>query len=195
MTDSTSTTSHDDFVASLIADRDAFDAEQERLAAEAEAKKSIVRGALTQSLFSANLDIDDLHKVIGFIQGGCEAEEIIIVNGDDTSEELEELKAKLAKLERGNAELRKENERLSHLDDDLILAFKDKDEFRKAQAILTTCTNGGGKLIDPRRVVSALKPKEQQKDEKGPSGPPTTPAPAQSDKSEKKSVKDRILGK
>lgn len=195
MTDSTSTTSHDDFVEAIIADRDAHRAEQERIAAEAEAKKSIARGALTQAIFASDLDIDDLHKVIGFIEGGCEAEEIIIVNGDDTSEELEELKAKLAKLERERDELRKENKRLSHLDHELILAFDDEVEFRKAQAILTAATNGGGKLIDPRRVVSALKPKEQQKDEKGPSGPPTTPAPAQSDKSEKKSVKDRILGK
>jgi len=194
MTDSTSTTSHDDFVASLIADRDAFDAEQERLAAEAEAKKSIARGALTQSIFQADLGIDDLHKVIGFIKSGC-IEQVVIVERASMTE-LDKLKAKLASVEHDNAELRKENKRLSHLDHELILAFDDEVEFRKAQAILTTCTNGGGKLIDPRRVESALKPSAATREKKGPSGPPTTPTPkSDKDKPEKKSLTDRILGK
>lgn len=193
MTDSTSTTSHDDFVASLIADRDAFDAEQERLAAEAEAKKSIARGALTQSIFQADLGIDDLHKVIGFIKSGCIEQVVIVDNDDDT--ELDKLKAKLASVEHDNAELRKENKRLSHLDHELILAFDDEVEFRKAQAILTTCTNGGGKLIDPRRVENALKPQEQKREQKGASGPPTAEQSSKADKPEKKSLADKILGK
>lgn len=197
MTDSTDTTTHDEFVSTLIADRDAFRAEQERIKAEQEAEKSIARGALTQAIFRASLGVDDLSKVIAFIEGGCEFEQVVIAGDSDDSTELDELKAKLATVERENAELLKENERLAHLDDELILAFNDEQEFKKAQAILKACVNGGGKFIDPRRVENALKPKEERREPKGPSRPPTAPSSSKSDKDEpeKKSLADKLLGK
>lgn len=193
MTDSTDTTTHDDFVSSLIADRDAFQAEQERIEAEHEAAKSIARGALTQAIFQADLDVDDLNKIEAFIEADCEFEQVVIAAGN--SDDSAELKAKLAQLERDNAELLTENERLAHFDGELILTFKDENEFRKAQQILQACVNGGGKFIDPRRVENALKPQEQKREQKGASGPPTAEQSSKADKPEKKSLADKILGK
>lgn len=201
MTDSTSTTSHDDFVATIIADRDAFDAEQKRLAAEEEAKKSIVRGALTQAVFSADLSVDDLHKVIRFIQGGCKAEEIVIVNGDDTSEELEELKAKLAKLERERDELKADIEDAEkgcefHMD------LKTKKNLNDSIGIFSKLSNGNGGFVSNwAQVIDAGFEKIREDAKKGksprpmPKSPPVTTDTSDKDKPKKKSLADRILGK
>ncbi len=198
MTDSTS---HDDFIAKIIADRDAFDAEQERLAAEVEAKKSIVRGALTQAVFTADLDIDDLHKVIGFIQGGCEAEEIIIVNGDDTSEELEELKAKLAKLERERDELKADIED-SKKGCEFHMDLKTKKNLNDSIGIFSKLSNGSGGFVSNwAQVIDAGFEKIREDAKKGksprpmPKSPPVATDTSDKDEPEKKSLADRILGK
>ena len=202
MTDSTSTTSHDDFVEAIIADRDAFDAEQKRIAAEAEARKSIARGALTQSLFSANLDIDDLHKVAKFIEDGCEFEQVIIVDNDDDSTELEELKAKLAKLERERDELKADIEDAEkgcefHMD------LKTKKNLSDSIGIFSKLSNGNGGFVSNwAQVIDAGFEKIREDAQKNkpkprpmPKSPPVATDTSDKDKDEKKSVKDRILGK
>lgn len=155
----------------------------------AEDARQFAAAELLLHMEEADLSLDQIISVSEFVAKGCN-----MIIDDAIVNENNNLKAQVASLGRENDDLRQQ---VIDLNGTFTIAFANQAERDKAEAILATCKNGGGNFIDPKRIEEALKPRQAQPKQKGPSGPPTQPPVSTKDPAgpQKKSLWDKILGK